>query len=295
MLLAGPTAVGKTEYAIRLAEDLNGEIVSADSMQIYKYMDIASAKPSPEERKRAKHWLVDEIDPKTPFNVSAYQELAKKYINDIHGRGKLPIVCGGTGLYFNALLYDMDFSAPAGDEEYRRKILERYDSPDKLYARLAELDPEAAREEDKNNLKRMARYIERLEKGEGRLAKFTDIRVPSSEYEPIFICLSMDREKLYNKIDMRVDMMMRQGLTEEVERLQSMGFNASDVAMKGIGYKELMEGLALDEATEKIKRSTRRYAKRQLIWFRRYKDAVKWFDVDKDGYDRVLQWVKEKL
>ncbi len=295
VFLAGPTAVGKTEYAIRLAEDLNGEIISADSMQIYRYMDIGSAKPTADERRRVKHWLVDEIDPKSPFNVSSYQQLAKKYINDVHMRAKLPIVCGGTGLYFNSLLYEMDFAAPEGDEGYRKKLLEKYDTPEKLFERLRSLDSSAAKEDDKNNLKRIARYIERLEKGEARLAGFADIKRKNKDYEPLFICLCMDRKKLYERINRRVDMMMAAGLPDEVKKLREMGFKPSDIAMKGIGYKELMEGRPQDEAAEEIKKATRHYAKRQIIWFRRYGDDIKYFDVDTDGYDKVLAWVKEKL
>lgn len=294
LFIAGPTAVGKTEYAIRLANDLNGEIVSADSMQIYKYMDIGSAKPTAEEQARAKHWLIDEIDPRNPFNVSDYQKLAKKYIEDIHSRGKLPIVCGGTGLYFNSLLYDMDFSAPEGDDSYRQELIKKYETPEKLFARLRELDPEAGDESDMNNVKRIARYVERLEKGEGKLAEFSEMLKPSKDFDPILAVLTMDREKLYDRINLRVDKLIEMGLVDEVNHLIEMGFTSDDIAMKGIGYKELMEGLPLNDAIYKIKINTRHYAKRQLTWFKRYKDAT-WFDVNLDGYEALLNWVRAKL
>ena len=295
VFIAGPTAVGKTEYAIRLANDLNGEIISADSMQLYKYLDIGSAKPTEEERRRAQHWLIDEIDPRQAFNVSEYQKLAKNYIADVHSRGKLPIVCGGTGLYINSLLYDMDFSAPEGDEEYRKALIEKYDTPQKLYDYLLSLDPDAAPLEDMNNVKRIARYVERLEKGEEKLAKFSEMNAASKEYDPIFIALSMDREILYERINKRVDKLIEMGLVDEVKNLQAMGFTPDDVSMKGIGYKELMEDLPLDEAIEKIKINTRHYAKRQIIWLRRYNESLKWFDVNNNSYEEILAWIKEKL
>jgi len=295
VIIAGPTAIGKTEYAIRLAEDLNGEIISADSMQIYKYMDIGSAKPTAEERARAKHWMVDEIDPRDAFNVASYQSLAKSYIKDVHDRGKLPIVCGGTGLYINSLLYDMDFSAPEGDESYRDELIKKYETPEKLFERLTELDPLAAKPEDMNNVKRISRYIERLEKGETRLAQFSEMQKPSKDYEVIFTGLYMDRDRLYERINLRVDKLIERGLAYEVDSLMEMGFTADDVAMKGIGYKELMEGLPLNEAIYNIKINTRHYAKRQIIWLRRYKDTIKFFDTETEGYEALKAYVKSRL
>ena len=295
LFIAGPTATGKTEYAIKLAQDLNGEIVSADSMQIYKYMDIGSAKPTKEEQAMAKHWLIDEIDPRNPFNVSDYQKLAKKYIYDIKERGKLPIVCGGTGLYLNSLIYDMDFSAPEGDSSYRDELIAKYQTPDKLFSRLRELDPNAGNEEDKNNLKRIARYIERLEKGEKTLAEFSETNKPSLEFSPIICVLNRNREELYNRIDQRVDLLVKAGLVDEVNNLIAMGFTKNDIAMKGIGYKELMDELPLDEAINKIKLNTRHYAKRQITWFKQYKEKGRWFDLGQDSYEAILKYIKEQL
>ena len=289
VFLAGPTASGKTEYAIKLAQDLNGEIVSADSMQLYKYMDIGSAKPSLAERAMVKHWLIDEIDPRNPFNVSEYKLLAEKYIEDIHSRGKLPIVCGGTGLYFNALLYDMDFSAPEGNNDYRESILKRFDNdPDKLHDHLESLDPEAAESIHKNNVKRVVRYIERLENGEEHLAQFTDANTPNPLFSAIFCGLRRDRDKLYQRIDKRVDILMKNGLLDEVTMLMDKGFTENDIAMKGIGYKELIQALkngsAIKDAVDTIKLNTRHYAKRQIIWFRRYPD-VYWLDLYEDQFE----------
>ena len=281
--VVGPTASGKTEYAIQLAERLGGEIVSADSMQIYRYMDIGSAKPTAEERARARHWLIDEIDPRTPFNVADYQKLALKYIQDIDARGKVPIVCGGTGLYVNSLIYDMDFSTPEGDDDYRQKVFseERGDAQ-RIHQRLERLDPDAASEIHVNNVKRALRAIERLENGEEKLARFAEATTPSSILEPVMYGLDMDRKKLYERINDRVDRLFEAGLAEEVLRLMDMGFTAKDVAMKGIGYKEIIEavqsGMPPGSASETIKTNTRHYARRQLIWFRRY-PQIEWIKV----------------
>ena len=280
VFVVGPTASGKTEYAVRLAEDLGGEIVSADSMQIYKYMDIGSAKPSAEELARARHWLIGEIDPRTPFNVSAYQKLALEYIQDIAARGKTPIVCGGTGLYVNSLIYKMDFEAPEGDEEYRQKILAEEDGdPQKLHKRLETLDPSAAEAIHPNNVKRTLRAIERLEKGEPRLAEFAKATEPSDIIDPVMLGMDLPRDVLYDRINRRVDMLFERGLEQEVRALMDMGFTSADVAMKGIGYKEIIDVLSqgkdAKEAAKTIKANTRHYARRQLIWFRRYKQ-IKW-------------------
>ncbi len=295
IFIAGPTAAGKTEYAIKLAQDLNGEIVSADSMQIYKYMDIGSAKPTALERSLAKHWLIDEIDPRNPFNVSDYQKLAKKYINDIHARNKLPIVCGGTGLYLNSLIYDMDFSAPEGDSAYRDALIAKYKTPEGLFAHLRELDSKAGNEADMNNVKRISRYIERLEKGETKLAEFANMNQISKDFESIICILNRDRESLYNRIDKRVDKLIEKGLVDEVSKLINMGFTKDDIAMKGIGYKELMENLPLNEAVDKIKLNTRHYAKRQITWFKRYGDLAKWFNLEEQGYNDLLAYIKGVL
>ena len=281
--VVGPTASGKTEYAIKLAQKLDGEIVSADSMQIYKYMDIGSAKPTAEEQARARHWLIDEIDPRTLFSVADYQQLALRYIRDIDSRGKTPIVCGGTGLYINSLIYKMDFSAPEGDDDYRQQVFEEEGRDAlKLHERLRALDPDAAAEIHPNNVKRVLRAIERLENGEEKLTRFADATEPSDIIEPVMYGLDMDREKLYERINSRVDRLFDMGLEEEVRKLMAMGFDSSDVAMKGIGYKEIIDaiksGLPAESAKETIKVNTRHYARRQLIWLRRY-PQIEWIRV----------------
>lgn len=275
VFIVGPTGIGKTAYAIDFARKHNGEIVSADSMQIYKYMNIGSAKPTEEERAQAKHYLVDEIDPREPFSVYEYKQLAMQYIKKIASEGKLPIVCGGTGLYVNALVYDMDFSAPEGSQEYRDRIFEEEQGDtERLYKRLLKLDPSVSEDIHPNNVKRVLRAIERLEKGEKSIAAFRDSEVPSTVIRPRMINLSMERERLYERINRRVDLMYEAGLEKEVRDLMAMGFTSDDVAMKGIGYKEIMEALDsgsdADSAKELIKQNSRHYAKRQITWFKRY-------------------------
>ncbi len=301
IFIVGPTASGKTEYSIRLAKDIDGEIVSADSMQLYKYMDIGSAKPTPEERELVPHYMVDCMDPKEPFSVYDYMIHAKYYIEQIYYHDKFPIVCGGTGLYINSLIYEMDFSAPEGDNDYREAIREKYGGdPIRLHERLSELDPDAADSIHPNNVKRVLRAIERLEKGEEKLAQFADIKKPSYTIEPLMIGLNLDRDVLYDRINKRVDKLFEQGLEEEVRELMAKGFSSADVAMKGIGYKEIIDainsGESAESAKELIKSNTRHYARRQLIWFRHY-EQIQWIDIksedgiDESAYEEILMRV----
>lgn len=289
IFICGPTAVGKTEYSIRLAQALDAEIVSADSMQIYKYMDIGSAKPTPVEQAMVPHHLVDFADPAKPFSTAMYQQLALEAIREIHSRGKAVVVSGGTGLYINSLVYDMDFSAPQGDDSYRKKLLEETGGDAAvLHERLRSLDPKAAEEIHPNNVKRVLRAIERLEKGEESLGRFADLDAPSKEIKPILIGLNRDRAELYDRVDRRVDKLFEMGLAEELKRLMDMGLTSSDISMKGIGYKEIIDavdqGLPPESAKETIKLNTRHYAKRQLTWLRRYPN-MKWFTLEGDGFN----------
>lgn len=304
LFLAGPTACGKTEYSIRLAQDLNGEIVSADSMQIYKYMDIGSAKPTKEERAQAVHWLVDEIDPKTPFNAADYSILARKYIKDILSRGKTPIVSGGTGLYINSLLYEMDFSAPKGDDGFRQRVFDECGGdPIRIHERLRNLDPAAAEAIHPNNVKRVLRAIERLENGEEKLAAFAEFNTPAKDYECLLIAVNRDRQELYDRINLRVDKIIEAGLEQEVRSLMDMGFDASDIAMKGIGYKEVIQclqsGQPIESCADLIKKSTRHYARRQLIWLRRYEQChwvtLKGMGFDEEAYKEIRKLTDEFL
>jgi len=304
IFICGPTAVGKTQYAIKLAQDLDGEIVSADCMQIYRYMDIGSAKPTQEERLQAVHHLIDFLSPKDNFTAADYQKLALKTIEDIYSRKKTVIVSGGTGLYINSLVYDMDYNAPAGDENYRKAIFEAENGDiEKLWHRLILLDPKAPMQVHKNNIQRVLRAIERLEKGEEFLKPFSEMKKPSQYIKPILIALNRDRDKLYRRCDMRVEALFKAGLVEEIQNLLKMQLTKEDMSMKGIGYKEIIEalenGFSMDSAKEQIKLNTRHYAKRQLTWLRRYEN-MHWIELtdekfDEKAYMQILDFIKKEM
>ena len=304
IFLAGPTAVGKTKYAIEIAKMFQGEIISADSMQIYQYMDIGSAKPTKEELAQAKHYLVDEIDPRDEFSVAEYQLLAKKYIDQIFQSGKTPIVSGGTGLYLNALIYDMDFSVMPKQKEFRRQLeqqAEQYGA-EYVHNRLRELDPAAAERIHPNNLKKVIRAMEVFETtGEG-IREFEESFVRTKDYRCILIGLTRAREELYRRIDDRVDQLMKAGLVQEIESLMEKGLTENSISMKGIGYKEIIACLHgeydLEEAVRLVKRNTRHYAKRQLTWLRRYPEMV-WFDLseyrsDEEALSAIFEAIRSK-
>ena len=303
IVVAGPTAVGKTQYAIELAKKLDGEIVSCDSMQLYKFMDIGSAKPTPDELSQAQHYLVDEIDPREPFSVAEYQRMATEAIRTIHEKGKTPIISGGTGLYLNSLLYEMDFGADVADDGYRKE-LEDYAAEhgaEALHARLAEKDPAAAERIHPNNIKKVVRAMEAVEKGGKAIKPFTEVQKENPAYRPFLIGLTRDRQELYDRINLRVEILMEQGLLQEVEGLFNMGLTEDNISMKGIGYKEIIQHLkgeySLEEAVDKIKQNTRHYAKRQLTWFRRY-DKMEWFDLSaydssEQALEDMLSWLKK--
>ncbi|MCQ4635875.1 tRNA (adenosine(37)-N6)-dimethylallyltransferase MiaA [Anaerovorax odorimutans] len=284
LVVAGPTAVGKTEYSIKLAQRLDGEIVSCDSMQLYKFMDIGSAKPTEEERALVKHYLVDEIDPREPFSVAEYQKRAKAAIAQIHEKGKLPVISGGTGLYLNSLLYEMDFSSPPRKDGYRKKLelLADMQGKEAVYRLLEEKDPDAAARIHPNNTKKIIRALEAVETTGRGIPAFTEVNTPTKDYRPRLIGLTRDRGELYNRINARVEILMERGLLAEVKGLLDMGLSEDNISMKGIGYKELICYLQgeydLDTAVAKIQQNTRNYAKRQLTWFRRY-DRINWFDL----------------
>lgn len=303
--LAGPTAVGKTKFAIKLADEFDGEIVSCDSMQLYKYMDIGSAKPTPEEMKQARHHLVDMIDPREEFSAAEYQKLAKQAIADIFSRGKLPVISGGTGLYLNSLLYDMDFSAAPQDQAYRQELagIAEKQGDDVLHSMLAEQDPQAAAAIHPNNRKKVIRALERLREGEGRVRPFRGIKNETKDYDVLLIGLTRNRAELYDRINRRVDILVDQGLFDEVAKLRDMGLTAENISMKGIGYKEILDCFSgkymRDEAIDTIKKNTRHYAKKQLTWFRRY-DKMNWyniseFDNDDTAAGVIAAWVRKNL
>ena len=284
IILAGPTAAGKTEYAIRLAEELDGEIVSCDSMQIYKFMDIGSAKPDADQLARVKHHLVDCIDPREDFSVAEYQKLAKEAIKDIAGRGKVPVVTGGTGLYMNSLIYDMDFAVEPAHSDFREdmKKLAEEQGTDALYERLKKCDPEAAERIHPNNVKKIIRALEACEYADEGMQDISKLSKKCDDYDVCLLGVAWPREVLYERINERVDALIKAGLEDEIKQLLSMGLTEDNISMKGIGYKEMIGYLNgeydLDEAIRLIKRNTRHYAKRQMTWFRRY-DDMKWFDL----------------
>ena len=305
IVIAGPTAVGKTKFAISVAEAFDGEIVSCDSMQLYKFMDIGSAKPTPEEAARVPHHLVDVIDPREPFSVAEYQKMAKEAIEDIMARGRIPVISGGTGLYLNSLLYDMDFSKDPGDMEYRKQLqdMAQSEGPEAVHAILASKDPEAAQQIHPNNVKRVIRALERIHDGEEHIRAFADISKESEDYEYILVALTRDRQELYDRINQRVDLLIEAGLVEEVKKLRDMGLTPSDISMKGIGYKEIMAYLDgecdLETAIDTVKKNTRHYAKKQLTWYRRY-DKIYWLDIstyenDEMAVEVLIHWLRERI
>ena len=284
IILTGPTAVGKTELSIALAKAVNGEIISADSMQVYKYMDIGTAKISPEEMQGVPHHLIDILEPDTAFNVTMFQKLAREALQGIYERGKIPVVVGGTGFYIQALLYDIDFSEETGDMSVR-KTLERLAAergPEYLHEALAKVDPESAEQIHANNVKRVIRALEYYRMhGEKISLHNENERQKKSPYDFFYFVLTHDRQVLYDRIEKRIDLMVRQGLIEEVRGLMERGYDRSLVSMQGLGYKEIIPYLngeyTLDEAIYVLKRDTRHFAKRQLTWFRRERD-VQWLD-----------------
>ena len=292
LVLGGPTAVGKTDLSIKLAKELNGEIISADSMQIYKYMDIGSAKVTTNEMQGIKHYLIDEVNPDFSFSVSEFQKRANNYIDEIVKNNKIPLVTGGTGLYLNSLIYNMDFAKSDADNKLRESLRLELEEKgiDYMHNKLKELDEEAANRIHKNNTKRVIRALEVCLSGK-KMSDFSNDLKLNEKYEPIIIVLNRDRSHLYKRIDMRVDLMIKEGLEDEVKKLISMGYTKDLISMQGIGYKEIIKYLdgeySYDEAIEIIKRDSRRYAKRQLTWFRRYKDAM-WFDLDEYKDEKIL-------
>lgn len=293
IILTGPTAVGKTELSIKLAKSLNAEIISADSMQIYEYMDIGSAKVTKDEMNGVPHYLIDEVKPDFSFSVSEFQERASKYIDEMTEKGKNVLVTGGTGLYLNSLIYNMDFAKSDGNNELRESLrveLEEH-GIDYMHEKLRSLDIDSANRIHKNNTKRVIRALEVCLSGE-KMNDFSNDLKFNENYNPIIIVLNRERQHLYARINKRVDIMMEGGLVEEVKRLLSLGYTKDMISMQGIGYKEIIKYLdgeyLFDEAVEIIKRDSRRYAKRQLTWFRRY-DNAKWFNLDEYSDKEILE------
>ena len=295
IVLTGPTAAGKTALSIRLAKAVGGEIISADSMQIYKKMNIGTAKIRPEEMQGVPHFLVDELEPEEEFNVVRFQQMAKEAMEGIYERGHIPLIVGGTGFYIQALLYDIDFSVHESEESYRRELSRLAEEKGKeyLYRMLEEVDAEYAATLHANNVKKVIRALEYFhETGEKLSTHNASQREKHSPYRFAYFVLNVKRELLYERINARVDVMMKAGLLDEVKGLMKAGCGRELVSMQGIGYKEFFDYFdgkkTLEETVEQIKLDTRHFAKRQLTWFRREKDVI-WMDKgDYDGEDALL-------
>ena len=303
IILAGPTAVGKTAASIRLAKAVGGEIISADSMQVYRHMDIGSAKIRPEEMEGVPHYLVDVLEPEEDFNVVRFQQMAKAAAEEIYARGRIPIAAGGTGFYIQALLYDIDFTENDGDSSFRRELEKTAEEKggEYLHALLQEADPEAALQIHPHNIKRMIRALEFHHQTGGKISEHNETeREKESPYNFAYFVLTDDRSRLYDRIDRRVDLMMEEGLLDEVRFLKERGVRRDSTAMQGLGYKELYAFLdgeyPLEEAVRVIKRDTRHFAKRQLTWFKRERDVI-WADKSVIGQDddAVIDFILKEL
>lgn len=289
IVIVGPTASGKTKLSIELAGRISGSIVSADSMQIYRYMDIGTAKPDAVEMSGIRHYMLDEVDPDENFSVARYRECALGYISRIISEGKRPIVAGGTGLYINSLIYNINFSETICDEDLRESL--RKEAQDKgnrfIYEKLLSIDPEAASRIHENDTKRIIRAIEVYEHTKKTISEhIKESRQEPSPYRYIVFGLDWDREKLYARIEKRIDKMLEDGLADEVKRLVYMGYDRGGTAMQGIGYKEVLDYLkgsrTFEETVYILKRDTRHYAKRQMTWFRRI-EGINWLRVDENS------------
>ena len=303
VILTGPTAVGKTALSIALAKALDTGIISADSMQVYKHMDIGSAKITPEEMQGVEHALVDVYEPDEEFHVVQFQHDAKDAMERLWRRNKLPLVVGGTGFYIQALLYDIDFTTEDADRALREKYekLASEQGPQVLHDMLRAIDPRSAEEIHANNVKRVIRALEFHEKTGTKISEHNaSERAKASPYGFAYFVLTDKRERLYARIDARVDAMMEQGLLDEVKALKDMGYTRDMVSMQGLGYKELLAYLdgecTLEEAVYIIKRDTRHFAKRQLTWFRRERDVI-WVDKSAFDYDdeKILKYMMEEI
>ena len=292
ILIAGPTGVGKTAASVSVAKKIGGEIISADSMQIYRKMDIGTAKIMPDEMKGIPHHLIDIVEPYDEFSVKDFDDMSKTAIKEISGRSNIPVIAGGTGLYINAIVYDMDYNKVTTDSEFRNELWKYYEEKgtEELYNILLKHDPETKIE--KQNIKRVIRAIEII-KNNGEFRQFSNIK-KNSMYDIRMYVLYRERSKLYEIINSRVDHMVKSGLVDEVRSLLNDGLDKSCQSMKAIGYRQIISYLEgeydLNTAIELIKRDSRRYAKRQLTWFRRYEDAV-WINVDSMNTEQISDFI----
>ena len=297
LIIAGPTAVGKTAFSISLSEEIGGEIISADSMQVYRGLDVGSAKASEEERRRIPHHLIDVLDPREEFNIVRFQKLAKEAMEDIYSRGRVPVIVGGTGFYIQSVLYDVSFTENGPDRTFREALYKRAEAEGAkaLHDELKAIDPVSASSIPANNVKRVARAIEFYHETGVPISLHNEAeRKKESPYDFRYFVLTMDRAKLYQRIDERVDRMMDAGFLDEVKRLKELGCTREMTSMQGLGYKQLYAYLdgegTIAEAVEKTKQETRHFAKRQLTWFKRERDTI-WIDVEKeDPFNVYRTW-----
>lgn len=306
VILTGPTAVGKTALSIRLAKEINGAVISADSMQVYRHMDIGSAKIRPEEMQGVKHYLIDILEPEEEFHVVRFVEEAKAALEEIYQNGQIPIIAGGTGFYIQALLYDINFDEQDCDADYRRELeqIAEEKGTEYLHQMLEKVDAASAKAIHANNTKRVIRALEFYHVSGKKISEHNETEhQKESPYNFAYFVLTDERERLYKRIEARVDAMMEEGLLDEVRRLKERGATKEMVSMQGLGYKEILAYLdgeiSLERAVYLIKRDTRHFAKRQLTWFRRERDVI-WFDKEQYAYQEdailadMLTILKEK-
>ena len=303
IVLTGPTAIGKTSLSISLAKAVNGEIISADSMQVYKYMDIGSAKIRPEEMKGVPHYLVDDLEPEEEFHIVKFQQMAKAAMEEIYGKGKIPILVGGTGFYIQAVTRDIDFTEAKQEDAYRSELeaLAEEKGAEYLHEMLQKADPASAESIHAHNVKRVIRALEFYhQNGTPISAHNEEHKAQESPYNLAYFVLNGPREILYDRIDRRVDQMLEEGLVKEVEKLKEMGCHRGMVSMQGLGYKEILACLEgeypLEEAVRILKRDTRHFAKRQLTWFRREKDVI-WVNKEEFNWneENILEYMLSVL
>ena len=302
IILAGPTASGKTSVSIDLAKRLGGEIISADSMQVYKYMDVGTAKISVEEMQGVKHHLIDVLDPKEDFNIVKFQNMVKCSIEEIVKNGHIPILVGGTGFYIQSVIYDIDFNNEDDNSSVRKKLEEEYDAfgADFMHEKLKKIDIVSAQTIHKNNKKRIIRAIEYFLMNNEPISSHNEVqREKKSPYDYRFFVLNPPRDILYERINKRVDIMVENGLVDEVKKLREKGLSTENISMQGIGYKEIIEYLdgevSLETAIENIKQNTRHMAKRQVTWFKREKDVIYVDPFSFESNDKIVDYMIEKI
>lgn len=301
IIIAGPTAIGKSDISVKLAAKIGGEIISADSMQVYKNMDIGTAKITNEEMMGINHYLIDVLDPKEDFNIVTFQSMAKEALDLIYSKGKIPIICGGTGFYIQSVIYDTDFTMACEMDEYRKSLvsISQEKGNEYLHDLLQNVDPVSAEKIHFNDTKRVIRALEYYKQTGERISDHNLKQSQNiSPYDFLLFVLTDEREKIYERIDKRVDVMIDKGLVNEVTYLKALGLDRSYVSMKGLGYKEILEYLdgeiTLSEAIYKIKRDSRHFAKRQLTWFKKEKDVI-WIDRNKKDENAILEEMADRI